>query len=167
MLGFNPLSDSPISDISLPVITGTIYATDSNDTAYLTAQLAVSGSIYTTDGNDFTVISGEDRVDGYILATDGQDTAQFVALVTVSGVIDTTDGSDTTTNTTLQSVCWEKDYFTTARPWPAAAPNFSGFVPRFAGESGFTQEPAWPGGRMTFGGPDYAYYGVGAPIVVS
>lgn len=95
MLGFNPLSDSPISDISLPVITGTIYATDSNDTADLTAQLAVSGSIYTTDGNDFAVISGEDRVDGYILATDGQDTAQFVALVTVSGVIDTTDGTDT------------------------------------------------------------------------
>lgn len=31
--------------------------------------------------------------------------------------IDTTDGADTTTNTTLQNVCWEKDYFTTARPW--------------------------------------------------
>ena len=31
--------------------------------------------------------------------------------------IDTTSGADTTTNTTLQNVCWEKDYFTTARPW--------------------------------------------------
>lgn len=31
--------------------------------------------------------------------------------------IDTTDGSDTTTNTALQNVCWEKDYFTTCRPW--------------------------------------------------
>lgn len=31
--------------------------------------------------------------------------------------IDLTDGADTTTNTTLQSVCWEKDYFTTTRPW--------------------------------------------------
>ena len=29
--------------------------------------------------------------------------------------IDTTDGTDTTTNTTLQSANWEKDYFTTAR----------------------------------------------------
>lgn len=29
--------------------------------------------------------------------------------------IDTTDGEDTTTNTTLQKVSWEKDYFTTAR----------------------------------------------------
>lgn len=27
------------------------------------------------------------------------------------------DGSDTTTNTTLQSVAWEKDYFTSSRPW--------------------------------------------------
>lgn len=27
------------------------------------------------------------------------------------------DGNDTTTNRTLQNVCWEKDYFTSARPW--------------------------------------------------
>lgn len=26
-------------------------------------------------------------------------------------------GADSTTSTTLQNVCWEKDYFTTARPW--------------------------------------------------
>jgi hypothetical protein len=31
--------------------------------------------------------------------------------------IDTTSGADTTTNTTLQKVTWEKDYFTTSRPW--------------------------------------------------
>jgi len=31
--------------------------------------------------------------------------------------IDLTDGTDTTTNTTLQNVSWEKDYFTSARPW--------------------------------------------------
>lgn len=31
--------------------------------------------------------------------------------------IDTTDGVDTTTNTDLLRVAWEKDYFTTARPW--------------------------------------------------
>ena len=95
MLGFNPLSDSPISDIALPVITGTIYATDSNDTADLTAQALVQGDIYTTDGTDFAVISGEDRVDGYIQATDGTDTADFVSTVAISGVIDTTDGEDT------------------------------------------------------------------------
>lgn len=95
MLGFNPLSDSPISDISLPVITGTIYVTDSNDTADLTSQVAVSGSISTADNNDFAVISGEDRVDGYILATDGQDTAQLIATIAISGFIDTTDSNDT------------------------------------------------------------------------
>jgi len=31
--------------------------------------------------------------------------------------IDKTSGPDTTTNTTLQNVDWEKDYFTSARPW--------------------------------------------------
>jgi len=32
-------------------------------------------------------------------------------------VIDKTSGADTTTNTTLQNVDWEKDYFTSSRPW--------------------------------------------------
>lgn len=32
------------------------------------------------------------------------------------------DGSDSTTTTTLQSVAWEKDYFTTARPWTQKGP---------------------------------------------
>lgn len=31
--------------------------------------------------------------------------------------VDIGSGPDTTTNTDLQSVCWEKDYFTSARPW--------------------------------------------------
>lgn len=31
--------------------------------------------------------------------------------------ISTGNGSDTTTGTGLQKICWEKDYFTTARPW--------------------------------------------------
>lgn len=36
--------------------------------------------------------------------------------------IDTTDGPDTTTNTALQNASWEKDYFTTARPWAQKGP---------------------------------------------
>lgn len=32
-------------------------------------------------------------------------------------VIDKTDGADTTTNVTLQNCDWEKDYFTSSRPW--------------------------------------------------
>ncbi len=32
-------------------------------------------------------------------------------------VIDLTDGEDTTTDTDIQNISWEKDYFTTARPW--------------------------------------------------
>lgn len=31
-------------------------------------------------------------------------------------------GNDGTTNVTMQNVCWEKDYFTSARPWPQKGP---------------------------------------------
>ncbi|UDN67568.1 major capsid protein [robinz microvirus RP_48] len=37
-------------------------------------------------------------------------------------IIDTEEGSDTTTNTSLVNVGWEKDYFTTARPWTEKGP---------------------------------------------
>lgn len=40
-------------------------------------------------------------------------------------VIDTTSGPDTTTNTTLQNVAWEKDYFTSARPWESKGPDIT------------------------------------------
>lgn len=39
--------------------------------------------------------------------------------------IDTTDGSDTTTNTTLQHTGWEKDYFTSSRPWTQKGPSIT------------------------------------------
>jgi len=35
------------------------------------------------------------------------------------------DGTDTTTNTTLQNVAWEKDYFTSARPWAQKGPDIT------------------------------------------
>lgn len=37
-------------------------------------------------------------------------------------VIDKTSGPDTTTNTLLQNVAWEKDYFTSSRPWEQKGP---------------------------------------------
>lgn len=37
-------------------------------------------------------------------------------------VIDENSGADTTTNTTLQRRDWEKDYFTSARPWAQKGP---------------------------------------------
>lgn len=37
-------------------------------------------------------------------------------------VIDETSGADTTTNTALQKVAWEKDYFTSARLWTQKGP---------------------------------------------
>ena len=95
MLGFNAFSEQAISDISLPVITGVLYAVDSNDTASLTGQVLVTGSINTTDGNDFALLSGENRVDGVIDTTDSPDTAQFTGAVAVNGVLSAIDGTDT------------------------------------------------------------------------
>lgn len=37
-------------------------------------------------------------------------------------VVSTADGADTTTSTTLQMRAWQKDYFTTARPWEQKGP---------------------------------------------
>jgi hypothetical protein len=95
MLGFNAFSEQAISDISLPVITGILYATDSNDTANLTGEVLVEGQINTTDGNDFALLSGENRVDGVIDTTDTDDTANITGAVVVSGTINTIDGTDT------------------------------------------------------------------------
>jgi hypothetical protein len=95
MLGFNAFSEQAISDISLPVITGVLYATDSNDTASLTGEVLVTGQINTTDGTDFALLSGENRVDGVLDTTDSPDTDQFTGAVAVSGVISATDGTDT------------------------------------------------------------------------
>lgn len=39
--------------------------------------------------------------------------------------IDTTSGADTTTNTTLQNIAWEKDYFTSSRPWEQKGPSIT------------------------------------------
>lgn len=40
-------------------------------------------------------------------------------------VIDTSSGVDTTTNVTLVNRAWEKDYFTSARPWPQKGPDIT------------------------------------------
>lgn len=47
-----------------------------------------------------------------------QDLVSALALSTASGV-------DSTTSTSLQNGAWEKDYFTTARPWEAKGPTIS------------------------------------------
>jgi hypothetical protein len=95
MLGFNAFSEQAISDISLPVITGILYATDNNDTANLLGEVLVAGQINTTDGTDYALLSGENRVDGVLDTTDSPDTDQFTGAVAVSGVLSATDGTDT------------------------------------------------------------------------
>jgi len=85
MLGFNPLSSAPISDLgALTQITGYISATDDNDTATINATELDNGVIYATDGNDTAAINGTvvnaDHT-GTISATDGNDTATITGTV--------------------------------------------------------------------------------------
>jgi hypothetical protein len=82
MLGFNPLSSAPISDLgALAPITGYISTTDSNDTATLNASaLQPTGTISATDGTDTATINAnviDGNVTGVINTTDGNDTANL------------------------------------------------------------------------------------------
>jgi hypothetical protein len=96
MLGFNPLSSAPISDLGeLPLISGYIDTTDTNDTATLNAEVLAAGYISTTDDNDTCIIVSGGIAAGYIDATDGTDTAQLTGTSSVSGLINTTDTDDT------------------------------------------------------------------------
>ena len=87
MLGFDPISSRPISDIGITpnVITGYISTTDSNDTATIIASNVITALINTTDSNDTATINGvvvsADHV-GYISTTDENDTA------TITGTVD-------------------------------------------------------------------------------
>jgi len=97
MLGFTPFSTNPISDIQLPAITGTINATDGNDTASITGNVAaagITGTISATDGNDTANITGAVLVPitGTISATDGNDTSSIEGFVGVPVTGDTHDG---------------------------------------------------------------------------
>ena len=81
MLGFNPLSSAPISDLgALPLITGYINTPDGNDAATINAFELDTGVIYTTDSNDTASIAGvvsTTTITGSINTTDGNDTAEF------------------------------------------------------------------------------------------
>lgn len=43
--------------------------------------------------------------------------------LTTALALSTGDGNDTTTSTSLQNIAWEKDYFTSARPWAQKGPS--------------------------------------------
>lgn len=61
-------------------------------------------------------------------------------------VVDTGDGDDTTTNMNLQKVAWEKDYFTTARPWTQKGPEVTVPLTSAAQTAAVTRKtnaPAW------------------------
>ena len=94
MLGFRPFSTNPISDILLPVITGTISATDQNDTASINGYVESLGYISATDQNDTSTITGNvvsSSITGTISATDQDDTANIQGQNGVV-VLDTHDG---------------------------------------------------------------------------
>lgn len=64
-------------------------------------------------------------------------------------VIDTSSGADTTTNTTLQVCAWEKDYFTSARPWETKGPSITlplGTEAPLSASGPFTNPPIYAAG---------------------
>jgi hypothetical protein len=84
MLGFNPFSDSPISDIGLPVITGTIFVVDENDTCDIDGYNVSTGYINATDEDDTANITGtvvDAGITGTISVTDENDTANITGFV--------------------------------------------------------------------------------------
>lgn len=66
----------------------------------------------------------------------------------------TTDGNDATTNTTMQNIAWEKDYFTSARPFTQKGPEVT--IP-------FTENApvVGTGSGPTFSGPFAGPTGIG------
>ena len=95
MLGFRPFSTNPISDILLPVITGTISATDQNDTASINGYDESLGYISATDQNDTATIAGtvtDTGITGTISATDQDDTASIAGNVNAPSTMDMHDG---------------------------------------------------------------------------
>lgn len=70
-------------------------------------------------------------------------------------VIDTTSGPDTTTDLTLQHAAWEKDYFTSARPWEQKGPAITiplGDSAPIARNSNATQQEFYLSGTNTLAG---------------
>ena len=95
MQGFNPFSDSPLSDILLPVITGTINVVDQNDTANINGYEIDSGYIQATDENDTATITGvviASSVTGTINVTDQNDTCDIQGTVAIPSTMDMHDG---------------------------------------------------------------------------
>lgn len=90
-------------------------------------------------------------------------------------IINTTSGQDSSTTVGVQPVAWEKDYFTSARPWTQKGPDVSlplgtvaPVIPAGTGIPTFTI----PGGAgnpkplaASTGGTDHAMWGGGAPGV--
>ena len=95
MLGFNPFSGSPISDLGLPVITGTINVVDQNDTCSINGYNISSGYISATDSNDTATITGtvqNGQITGSIDVTDQNDTANIQGQVAIPSTMDMHDG---------------------------------------------------------------------------
>lgn len=83
-------------------------------------------------------------------------------------VIDTTSGPDTTTNMLLQNCAWEKDYFTSARPWTQKGPTVSIPLQGSAPITGIGTAGARSAGpvtvNQTVGSANYANYFPGAGV---
>lgn len=72
--------------------------------------------------------------------------------------VDLTSGADITTSTALQNVCWEKDYFTSSRPWPQKGPDITIPLGTRADVHSQTYDAGVGGYKVPAGGPTGAGY---------
>ncbi|AXH78016.1 MAG: major capsid protein [Microviridae sp.] len=85
-------------------------------------------------------------------------------------VIDETSGVDTTTNTALQNAAWEKDYFTSSRPWEQKGPAITiplgttAPITRVSNAAGWAAYTAGANTDLATGTADFATYGADTGI---
>lgn len=75
----------------------------------------------------------------------------------------TGDGADATTNTFLQNVAWEKDYFTSARPWEQKGPAITVPIGGIAPVTTTGENPIFTSASFASGGQAYLSTQAGSP----
>lgn len=79
-------------------VTGTLSATEAQDTATFAGKLAYSGSLAATEGQDTASFAGKLVYTGALAATEAQDVASFngtVAAAAITGTLSATEAQDT------------------------------------------------------------------------
>lgn len=101
MLGFQPISDEPLSSVSNPAVgagvTGTLATTNANDTLAAAGSPVIVGTLARTNANDTSAASGSPIIVGTSSTTNADDTlaASGSSGSSVTGTVAYTNNDDT------------------------------------------------------------------------